>query len=258
MNVSSRLKLYFFFIIVFSSIFMLEAPLYADDEVVYFSGQIGSVIKAKLSDINNVGGSYQSGTTASDLKLKNSFMYGAKMGIYSKRGILALEAEYFRTNPNIKKQNQTFHEPSFGPYNTEEASDVTIDTWAINVIGRVPVNDRLVVYAGAGPAYFRSTFKDNLDTPRGGKQHSNRYGYNVLAGINYFVKKNIGVFVEWKYNHAKFKVPNDQEEHGFNANYNANFISAGIGYYFDVPLPWRMPWTLRSVFGLPEGQQPPL
>jgi opacity protein-like surface antigen len=256
MGVSSGLRHRFLFITVFNLFLLLSTTAFAHDEVVYFSGQVGKIFSAKLSDINNVGGSYEAGTTATDLDLKNSSMYGAKLGIYSKRGILALETEIFQSKPDAEKQLQTFNEPSFGPFVDNQANTVKITTWAVNVIARFPVSERLVLYAGAGPAYYRGRFQDSIDIPRGGVQRSNKLGFGTQVGVNYFVTPNVGLSAEWKYNHARFKIPNDANEHGLNASFNSHTLAAGIGYYFDVPLPWKMSWTLREVFGMPARQQP--
>lgn len=230
-----------------------NTPCSADDEVVYFSGQTGWLFNADLSNITNVGGSYEPGTTASDLDMKNSSMYGAKLGIYSRRGILGLETEIFRTTPDVKRQRQTFHEPTFGPFVARQGYDVSVTTWAVNLLARVPLSERMALHVGAGPAYFWGRIRDSVDTPRGGAQRSNRLGLNTQVGINYFFTPNVGLSAEWKYNHARFHFPEDPNEHGFRARYNAHLVAASIGYYFDVALPWKLPRAvrLRDILGLP-------
>jgi len=238
---------------------LFNTPCSADDEVVYFSGQAGWLFNAKLSNITDVGGSYEPGTTASDLDMKNSSMYGAKLGIYSKRGILGLETEIFRTTPDVERQRQRFKEPTFGSSTDDEAYDVSVTAWAVNVLVRVPVSDRMVLHGGVGPAYFWGTIRDSIGTPRAGAQRSNRLGLNTQVGINYFLTPNVALSAEWKYNHARFHFPEDPNEQGFRARYNAHFLAASIGYYFDVALPWEMPRTLRlrDLLGLPTSWQQP-
>jgi len=242
-----------------------NTPCSADDEVVYFSAQAGWLFDAKLSHITGVSGSYEPGTTASDLNMKNSSMYGAKLGIYSRRGILGLETEIFRTKPDVGRQTQTFHEPTFGPFVTGEGYDVSMTTWAVNVMARVPLSERFALHVGAGPAYYWSRIRDSIDTPRGGTQRSNRFGLNTQVGINYFFTPNVALSAEWKYNHARFHFAEDPNEHGFHTRYNAHLVAASLGYYFDVALPWKMPkaFRLRDILGLPTswlqpgGKNPP-
>jgi opacity protein-like surface antigen len=187
-------------------------PTFAHDEVVYFAPQVGTVFNAKLTGIGGVGGSYEPGTTASDLDMKNSLMSGAKLGIYPKGRFLALETEVYRTTPDVKRQLQTFHEPSFGPYVDNQAYDVSVTTWAFNVLGRWPVTDRLVLIAGLGPAYYWGRIQDTIGTPRGGTQKSGKVGLNTQAGFNYYITKNWGINGEWKYNHVRFAFPEDPNE----------------------------------------------
>lgn len=239
---------------------LFTTPCFADDEVVYFSGQGGWVFNGKFSNINHVGGSFEPGTTASGLDLQKTGMYGAKMGIYSKRGILGLETEVFRTKPNVSRQTQTFHEPTFGPFIARTGYDVAVTTWTLNVLARVPVSRRLVLYVGAGPAYFWSSIKDTAGIPKGGTQNSNRLGLSTQAGIQYFLLRNLAVQMEYKYNFAPFHFPNGTNDaQGFNTHYHGHMVAASAGYFFDVSLPWKIPrgLRLRDLLGLPDSWQQP-
>jgi len=265
MSESNLIKRGLIILVVSLIAILFNTPGSADDEVVYFSAQAGWLFSGRLLNITDVGGSYEPGTTASDLDMKNSGMYGAKLGIYSRRGILGLETEIFRTTPDVGRQRETFHEPSFGPYVTDEGYDVSVTAWAVNLLVRVPLSDRMVVHGGVGPAYFWGQIRDSIDTPRGGTQRSNRFGWNTQLGVNYFFTPNLALSAEWKYNYARFHFPDDPNEHAFRASYNAHFLAASIGYYFDVALPWKLPRALRlrDLLGLPTswlqpgGRNPP-
>lgn len=123
---------------------LLALPLnaaYAHDEVVYFSVMSGASLPVSYTNVENVGGSFESGTTADDLDLENSLLYGAKAGIYSKSGILGLETEVFSATHDINSQTRTFYEPTFGPFQQTQEGEARVTTWALNVVARIPQPD---------------------------------------------------------------------------------------------------------------------
>jgi hypothetical protein len=68
----------------------------------YIAAQIGLTLPQSLGDVN-VGGPGPGGVTSSDLEMKNSFLYGAKVGHYfDSFKWLGLETEFFITTPHIK------------------------------------------------------------------------------------------------------------------------------------------------------------
>jgi opacity protein-like surface antigen len=216
----------------------------AHDEVLYFSGQVGGSFPDHFSSIDNVGGSFEPGTTASSLELQKSLLYGAKVGMYSKSGILGMESEVFNTNPHIKPQRQVFFEPTSGPFSSNVAGSRTrLTTWAVNVVGRYPLCDHMEIYAGIGPAMFFA----HMDR-EGQSQSSNRFGLNTQLGINYVVASHWSVFAEWKFNHTRFKFATQGDTEGFHATYNAHGVVVGITRTFDVSLPWQSKITLRNLF----------
>lgn len=185
---------------LFFPLALVSLPASAHDEVVYFTGQLGGSFPGSFTNIENVGGSFEPGTTSTDLNLKNSLLYGLKLGIYSKSGILGLETEVFNTNPDIKQQQQTFNEPTFGPFQATSEGNARVVTWAFNVLGRLPLSERLVVHAGVGPAILFS----HLDRTNEQPQSSKRAGLNTQLGLSYFITKQVNVFGEWKFNHTRF------------------------------------------------------
>ena len=64
----------------------------AHDENVYLSLQGGRSF-TRLTDVREVGGSFEPGTTAEQPTLKDANLYGAKFGVYSRSGVLGLEGE---------------------------------------------------------------------------------------------------------------------------------------------------------------------
>lgn len=219
-------------------------PSFADDEYFYVGGQAGSS-SASLGDIRDVGGSFEPGTTASEPDLKNSTLLGAKIGFFSRKGLLGTEMEYFQTHPAIKNQTQTFYEPTFGPYPQTRGGSHKVAVWALNVVARQPLTKRLVVHVGVGPALMRS----ELQFDREENQSSTDTGLNTQLGFTYFISKYVMLSAEWKHNSAHFRYPTHGTTEGFDADYKANSIALGVSYAFDWVWPWKGP-DLRGKMGM--------
>jgi len=220
--------------------------VYAHDEVAYVSVMSGAAFSGKFTNVDNVGGSFEPGTTATDLALENSVLYGVKAGIYPKSGILGLETEVFSANHDINSQTRTFNEPTFGPFLQTQEGKVRVTTWALNVLARVPINDKLTAHVAIGPAILFS----KLSLANEQSQSASNIGLNTQLGLNYSVTDQLSVFGEWKFNHARIKYPSKGTTEGFDANYNPHAIVVGLSYYFDAPLPWRSPISLKKMLGI--------
>lgn len=231
----------------------LGLPAYAHDETVYFTVQ-GGTSSASSKDIRDVGGSFEPGTTATNLSLDNSTLVGAKAGVYSRTGLLGIEAEVFRTRPDPKFQTQTFFEPTFGPFPQTRGASQNITATAVNVVARIPVTDRLVAHAGVGPALYRS----ELHFDREQAQSSRRVGLNTQLGLTYFIRKDLLVSAEWKHNAVRFDFPTHGTTEGFKTDYKANHLAIGISYAFDWAGLWKSPVNLRELLGLKPAHIGPL
>ncbi len=72
----------------------------------YLAGQVGASFPNRLSDVQGTGSA--SGLTLSDLALKDSFLYGGKIGYFFRYGTsVGIEVEAFTTNPHVKGQATT-------------------------------------------------------------------------------------------------------------------------------------------------------
>jgi len=216
---------------------------FADDENIYFTAQAGRS-SATSTNIHDVGGSFQPGTTATDLNLNDSTLVGAKMGIYSRRGLIGLEGEIFRSRPSAGVQTQTFYEPTFGPFQQTRGASQTVTAYAINAVLRQPITERLVAHVGVGPALFRS----DLHFENEQEQTSKRVGLNTQLGMTYFINKQMMVSAEWKHNAVRFDFPSHGTTEGFKTDYRANHLAIGLTYAFDWAGP-RVGPRLREVFG---------
>lgn len=223
----------------------LGLPAYAHDETVYFTVQ-GGTSSASSKNIRDVGGSFEPGTTATNLSLDNSTLVGAKAGVYSRTGLLGIEAEVFRTRPDPRFQTQTFFEPTFGPFPQTRGASQNITATAVNLVARVPVTERLVAHAGVGPAVYRSEL--HFDNEQA--QSSRRVGLNTQLGLTYFISKDLLVSAEWKHNAVRFDFPTHGTTEGFKTDYKANHLAIGISYAFDWAGLWKSPVNLRELLGL--------
>jgi len=221
-----------------------SAPSRAHDENVYFTGQVGTS-SATMKGITDVGGSFEPGTTATDLSLKDSTLAGAKMGLYSRMGMFGVEAEVFRTRPNAGVQTQTFNEPTFGPYLQSRGASQTVTAYAVNLLVRQPLAERWVGYVGIGPAWYKSDI--HFDNEQ--EQTSKKLGLNTQLGVTYFFTRHLMLSAEWKYNAVKFDFPTHGTTEGFKADYKANHFALGLTYAFDWTWPWVGP-DMRSRLGL--------
>jgi opacity protein-like surface antigen len=237
--------------ITMSMVLLLAAawgtPSRAHDENVYFTAQAGTS-SATMTGITNVGGSFEPGTTATDLSLKDSTLAGAKMGLYSRMGLFGVEAEVFRTRPNAGVQTQTFNEPSFGPFQQTRGASQTVTAYAVNLLVRQPLAERVVGHIGIGPAWYRS----DLQFDREQEQTSKKLGLNTQLGVTYFFSRHVMLSAEWKYNAVKFDFPTHGTTEGFKTDYKANHFALGLTYAFDWAWPWVGP-DMRSRLGLPSS-----
>jgi opacity protein-like surface antigen len=194
----------------------------------YVAFQLGANIPSDASDIKGTGAA--AGATISDLELKTSFMYGGKLGYYfSGLKWLGVETEVYTSTPDIKQQTATVTVPGLGfATGTIAETDLRVTTWAFNLLARYP-GESFQPYAGVGLGLFFA----NIDSSSGLDSDNWRPGLNVLAGARYFLTKNVGLFGEYKFNHANFSfdvtgVSNAAVE----ADYNAHILAFGIGYHF--------------------------
>jgi opacity protein-like surface antigen len=222
---------------------------------VYVGGFGGFTLGHSFSSIDGRG--TLGGQEFESFDLANSVIYGAKIGYFhpGRLSWLGLEMEGFNTTPHFE-QNAAF-----------PGSNLRVTTLAFNVIARTRLGCRdhdrhnrdydrtrqgttrdgrthyyedhstaddnakcpIQVYAGAGPGIFfaetsnqfgRST--DNLEV-----------GLNALAGMKYFVHRNVSIFGEYKFNYAGFDFSQLQgTTAGVEGNYKASHFVGGLAVHF--------------------------
>lgn len=199
-------------------------PLLAGAEW-YVGGYFGATIPNDFSQIQGVGAS--TGVTQSDLKLKRSGMFGAKVGYFFNRmKWLGIETEAYTTNPHVQQQLTTISAGST-PISTSltPGNQFQVATWGLNVVIRYP-GERFQPYLGVGGGAFYGKFSN---IPGNSKSSSDLSpGIVGLGGFRVFVSETVAWFVEYKYNKTTFEFG----ELGIKGEYSVHHATMGLAYHF--------------------------
>mgnify|MGYP002085345279 CR=1 FL=1 len=182
---------------------------------------------------------------SSDLFLKQSPMFGAKVGYFfndSKLPWLGLELEAFTTEPNINSQrfNTSLFiskcrsviigtpcaSPTSSTTNQTEIigeARLRVNTVAANAIVRYR-SGRFQPYAGLGLGLFHFSVSGSVE----GSQLT--AGLNALAGMQWFLTENVAFFGEYKYNRATVNF--GDAFYGLNGDYAVTHLAVGFGFHF--------------------------
>jgi opacity protein-like surface antigen len=205
------------------SLTLISSPAEAE---MYVAGQVGMNLPQSLSNVE-----YSSGGRTfdgNDQSLKNSLMYGAKLGYYfDSLKWLGVETEVFKTTPYLEQQNVT-HLGGIH-FLTAPGAHLSVWTWApANIVVRHQMG-AFEPYAGIGLGFNVSRFSVGDGSSSGGGP-----GLNTQLGLRYRATTHLAVFGEWKFNHANIKHSNFLGAKGldFSANYNAHNFVFGVGYHF--------------------------
>jgi opacity protein-like surface antigen len=209
----------------------------------YVAGQLGVTLPSLSGGLSqiDVGTPFLAGTTHSDLDLKESILYGGKIGYYFRSARwLGLETEVFNTTPHIKEQSHTFSNPSAPstPSATLQGAHFRVLMWApFNVILRYP-KSRLQPYIGFGPGIFFASIKgEGLGAENPTSTSSNgKIGLNAKAGVEYYFTRRVSAFGEWKYNYVRLNFSENPDlfpfPYAFKATYSVHHLAFGLAYHF--------------------------
>lgn len=196
--------------------------------------------------------------------LANSVVYGMKVGYFHPGRLhwLGLEMEGFNTTPHLEQQgnlpgshlrvatlafnviarkrlgcreydrdhnDRTRHSKNYDDkddrYMKHGRHHYYDDHSSQEANARCP----LQVYAGAGPAIFFAETSNQF----GRSTDNAEVGVNALAGMKYFVHRNVSVFGEYKFNYAGFDFPQLQgTTAGIQGNYKASHFVGGLAVHF--------------------------
>jgi opacity protein-like surface antigen len=210
----------------------------------YVAGFGGYTIGHGLNDVEGTG--LASGLSLGDLGLKNSGVYGAKIGYFlpNRLNWLGLEVEAFNTTPHVEQT-------SFSP-----GAHLRVTTVAFNAVARAKMlcgarrdadsrrtsadpayrdpayrdDDfcRLQPYIGAGVGVFFARASNGTSSSDNGVP-----GLNALAGVRYFFTEHVALFGEYKYNRATFEFENiGGSGAGLKGDYSVSHIVGGLSFHF--------------------------
>lgn len=213
---------------------------------VYVAGFGGFTWGHQLGSVDGTGTA--KGQDYGSQDLADSVVYGGKVGYFhpDRLNWLGLEAEAFNTTPHIEQGDGL------------PGTHLRVTTLAFNLIARTKlgcrhrddvrhdgtVHDRdgdrwspldenlrcpLQLYAGAGPGIFFAETSNQF----GRSTDNARVGLNALAGVKYFMNRNLAVFAEYKFNYAHFNFHEAQgSTAGFNGNYTASHVVGGLAMHW--------------------------
>lgn len=189
----------------------------------YVGGHVG-VNSGRFGDNVSTDSTLPAGTAFSNLSLKSSPVFGAKVGHYlNVLPWLGVEAEAFYSRPSINQQSVTVTAPGFGSGTgvlPEQGGSVW--TTAFNLVVRYP-DTRVQPYAGVGVAIVRAKYGDQSDTAP---------GLNALAGLRVKITDAVGVFAEYKFTHADLRFEETVTSVGFDTTYQSHAGVAGVSLHF--------------------------
>jgi hypothetical protein len=207
---------------------------------------------------NTEGRGTLAGQAFDSFDLANSVIYGMKIGYFhpGRLNWLGLEVEGFNTTPHLQQQTNvpgTYLRVSTLAFNViarkrlgcradeRDSYDRTRRTTTHDKDGRpyydederTPTEENarcpLQVYAGVGPAIFFAETSNQF----GRSGDNGEVGVNALAGLKYFVHRNISVFGEYKFNYAGFDFSQLQgTTAGVQGNYKASHFVGGLAIHF--------------------------
>lgn len=214
-------------------------PVCAVKAETYVAGQAGYTLAHAATHVEVIDpglGAIPPGTTASNLRLNDSLLYGMKVGRYlDSIPWLGVELESFITKPHIPSQHVTYDIPGTGSVAVDEPGATNrLIVVAPNLVARYRVGD-VEPYLGVGPGVFILHQKQGASTSSSPfSQSSTRVGLNTQVGVRYRMTERVSVFGEWKFNYVRYHLSGqaDVPSFGMNATIQLHHFVFGIGYHF--------------------------
>lgn len=206
----------------------------------YVAGFGGYTFGHGINDVEGTG--LASGNNFGNIGLKNSGVYGAKLGYFfaDRLNWLGMEIEGFNTTPHIK-------ESSFAT-----SAHLRVTTLAFNAIARAKMmcdyddgrrsdspraSDRdarrdfcrLQPYVGAGLGLFFA----RASSAGSSASDNAAPGLNALAGVRYYITRGVAVFGEYKYNRVNLDFDNlGGTGAGVSGTYSVSHVVGGLSFHF--------------------------
>ncbi|BCA55681.1 hypothetical protein W02_28210 [Nitrospira sp. KM1] len=217
--------------------FMLAMVLLNDTVVraeTYVGGQVGTTFPQPLSD-GNVTQHGLGDFTIADQPLKNSIMFGAKVGHYFSRAKwIGVESGLSFANPHIKEGAVTLSNSRGSATGIFPGVHQRMIIWDVaTLMVRYP-GYRFQPYAGIGPGLFFGKLS-GPEAPPG--QSATAIGLNVEGGARYYITRRWALFGEMQYHRARMAYTSNDDNpaadpFGFSATYSALTVSFGLSFHF--------------------------
>ena len=193
---------------------VLSMPLAAEAEW-YVGGEAGVNFANDLHRVEGTDG--LAGLRAPDFDLKNSIVYGAKLGNYFGNSWFGLEGEVMSTTPHVKNLDDI---PGF---------HLRVTTLGLNLVARYPGRS-IQPYGGIGLALLIAHMGASATTRSDSGVGA---GFNALLGIRFFLTPYVAFFTEYKFVDGSLRFDNAfVVGGGFQADYRAQYILTGMTYHF--------------------------
>jgi opacity protein-like surface antigen len=209
----------------------------------YVAGFGGVTLGHNFNDVERTGAG--AGLNQEDIGLKNSVVYGGKIGYFlpDRLNWLGFEAEGFNTTPHFEQQGSV------------PGSHLRVTTAAFNVVARAQLacdddrTDRSDIggrsrgtsperdnrglchfqpYVGVGPGVFFARASNNGTS----SSDNGVVGFNAVAGVRYFFTEHVALFGEYKYNRATFEFDAVAGGGGLTGDYSASHVVGGLSFHF--------------------------
>lgn len=201
-------------------------PALASAEV-YLGGQVGGVFPSSISSADISGAGIPGGSRFTNVDLNNSLMYGAKAGYYfERRGLewLGLETEAYNATPHIPQQQVGLTVPPVSVNGVLTGAHLRVLTWAPVIVKARYQAGNWQPYAGLGLGLFFA--KTNA---LGTSASDTAPGLVTQLGLEYKLTDRVGLFGEWKYNHASFSFTESGAT--VDATYSAHVLAFGLNFH---------------------------
>jgi len=181
----------------------------------YVGGEAGVNFADDLHRVEGTDG--LAGLRAPDFDLKNSIVYGAKLGNYFGNNWYGLEGEVMSTTPHVKNLDDI---PGF---------HLRVTTLGLNLVARYPGRS-IQPYGGIGLALLIAHMGASATTRSDSGVGA---GFNALLGIRFFLTPYVAFFTEYKFVDGSLRFDNAfVVGGGFQADYRAQYILTGMTYHF--------------------------